>query len=101
MIDLCFFFMPPLPLSRNQIFYFTRPDSNAICWMEPEQTAGKKLNYLFTQGQSVLNRSFFPCQDSPAVRITYTATVLVPMGYTALMVGIMSVSNLRSMAFVL
>lgn len=30
-----------------------------MCWMEPGQTAGKDYRYLFTQGQSVLNRCGF------------------------------------------
>ncbi|KAF0031022.1 hypothetical protein F2P81_017753 [Scophthalmus maximus] len=40
---------------------------------------------VFTQGHSVCNRSFFPCFDSPAVKSSYTATVRVPDGFTALM----------------
>jgi len=48
-----------------------------VCWLEPEQTAGKLKPYVFTQGQAVLNRSFFPCFDTPAVKSTYSAAVQV------------------------
>ncbi|OWZ04591.1 Metalloprotease [Phytophthora megakarya] len=60
------------------IRYETDPESPGVCWLEKEQTAGKKLPFVYTQGQEVLNRSFFPCQDSPSVRVTYTASVIVP-----------------------
>lgn len=61
-----------------QVQYTTQPTSPGVCWLEKEQTAGKKLPYMYTQGQEVLNRCLFPCQDSPSVRITYTAAVAVP-----------------------
>ncbi|XP_025957047.1 aminopeptidase B isoform X3 [Dromaius novaehollandiae] len=56
-----------------------------VCWLSPEQTAGKQKPYLYTQGQAVLNRSFFPGFDTPAVKCTYSATVKVPEGFTAVM----------------
>ncbi|XP_069612573.1 aminopeptidase B [Ranitomeya imitator] len=60
-------------------------DNPGVCWLEPEQTAGKKKPYLYTQGQAVLNRCFFPCFDTPAVKCTYSADVKVPDGFTAVM----------------
>ncbi|KAI4902958.1 hypothetical protein NFI96_015897 [Prochilodus magdalenae] len=56
-----------------------------VCWLDKEQTAGKVKPYVFTQGQAVLNRSFFPCFDTPAVKSTYSAEVQVPDGFTAVM----------------
>ncbi|NXF09304.1 AMPB Aminopeptidase, partial [Smithornis capensis] len=56
-----------------------------VCWLTPEQTAGKQKPYMYTQGQAVLNRSFFPCFDTPSVKFTYSATVKVPEGFTAVM----------------
>nr|DBA33772.1 TPA: hypothetical protein GDO54_001410 [Pyxicephalus adspersus] len=56
-----------------------------VCWLEPEQTAGKKKPYMYTQGQAVLNRCFFPCFDTPAVKSTYSANIKVPEGFTAIM----------------
>jgi aminopeptidase B len=60
------------------IRYETEQESPAVCWLDKEQTAGKHHAFMYTQGQEVLNRSFFPCQDSPSVRITYEAGVVVP-----------------------
>ncbi|KAJ7426647.1 Aminopeptidase B [Willisornis vidua] len=56
-----------------------------VCWLAPEQTAGKQKPFMYTQGQAVLNRSFFPCFDTPSVKFTYSATVKVPEGFTAVM----------------
>ncbi|XP_078603508.1 aminopeptidase B-like isoform X2 [Branchiostoma floridae x Branchiostoma japonicum] len=66
-------------------FSYTCGEGPAMCWLEPMQTAGKKLPYLFTIGQSVLNRSMFPCIDTPAIKSTYSAQVKVPPGLTAVM----------------
>ncbi|XP_018422506.1 PREDICTED: aminopeptidase B [Nanorana parkeri] len=60
-------------------------DNPGVCWLEPEQTAGKKKPYMYTQGQAVLNRCFFPCFDTPAVKSTYSANIKVPEGFTAIM----------------
>nr|BAC27273.1 unnamed protein product [Mus musculus] len=56
-----------------------------VCWLAPEQTAGKKKPFVYTQGQAVLNRAFFPCFDTPAVKCTYSALIEVPDGFTAVM----------------
>ncbi|XP_023563742.1 aminopeptidase B isoform X2 [Octodon degus] len=56
-----------------------------VCWLAPEQTAGKEKPFVYTQGQAVLNRAFFPCFDTPAVKYRYSALVEVPDGFTAVM----------------
>jgi aminopeptidase B len=56
-----------------------------VCWLDPPQTADKVKPFMYTQGQSVLNRSLFPCQDTPAIKATYSAVVNVPDGFTAIM----------------
>ncbi|XP_070532261.1 aminopeptidase B-like [Ptychodera flava] len=68
-----------------EIQYTVTHDAPGIDWLAPAQTVGKKLPYMYTQGQAVLNRSFFPCIDTPAVKSTYSATVKVPDGFTAVM----------------
>lgn len=70
---------------RVSVNYHTLATALGACFLRPEQTAGKKHPYLYTQGQACLNRSLFPCQDTPALRITYSANVTVPSGLVAVM----------------
>ena len=67
------------------IAYETGADARALQWLEPSQTAGKKLPFLFTQSQAILARSWVPTQDSPGIRFTYDAKVKVPNSMLALM----------------
>lgn len=67
------------------IEYETGAKATALQWLSPEQTAGKKTPYLFTQCESIHARSLLPCQDIPANRITYQANVKVPSGMMAVM----------------
>jgi aminopeptidase N len=68
-----------------RIRYRTTARGEAMQWLAPAQTADGKEPYLFTQGQSILTRSWIPLQDSPGVRITYEARVRCPDGLTAVM----------------
>ncbi len=67
------------------IDYASSPGAEALLWMQPEQTAGGRHPFLFSQSQAILARTWVPCQDSPAVRMTYDATLRVPAGLLALM----------------
>jgi len=67
------------------IAYRTGPDAEALQWLEPAQTESGRLPFLFTQGQSVLTRSWIPLQDSPGTRVTYAARVRAPRGATVVM----------------
>ena len=67
------------------VYYRTNPEAAALDWLDPQLTSGKKQPFLFTQGQAILTRSWIPCQDSPGIRITYTATVRVPPALMAVM----------------
>jgi len=70
---------------RLIIKYKSAPDAGALQWLTPEQTAGKKKPYLFSQGQAIENRSWIPTQDSPGIRQSWEATIHVPAGLTAVM----------------
>ncbi|UKJ07846.1 M1 family metallopeptidase [Solitalea lacus] len=67
------------------IWYKTSPKAEALQWLNPQQTADKTHPFLFTQSQAILARSWIPCQDSPAIRFTYDASVKVPSNLMALM----------------
>ncbi|KAJ7221960.1 Metalloprotease [Mycena haematopus] len=57
------------------IFYKTTKDSAALQWLDKEQTQGKQFPYLFSQCQPIYARALAPVQDSPSVKITYSAKV--------------------------
>jgi leukotriene-A4 hydrolase len=67
------------------VYYSTSKEATALQWLLPPQTAGKKWPFLYTQSESVYARTWIPCQDGPAVRFTYQATVTVPPDLMAVM----------------
>lgn len=67
------------------ITYTTSNDAEALQWLSPAQTADSLGQFLFTQSQAILARSWVPIQDSPGIRFTYDAEVAVPKGMMALM----------------
>ena len=75
----------PEGVDRIVIRYATSPDAAAVQWLEPAQTAGKRRPFLFTQGQAILTRTWIPTQDSPGIRQTYSARIVVPEGLRAVM----------------
>ncbi|KAK1169031.1 leukotriene A-4 hydrolase-like [Acipenser oxyrinchus oxyrinchus] len=80
----------PFELSRGQhviieVSYETSPQAFALQWLTPEQTAGKKHPYLFSQCQATHCRTMVPCQDTPSVKHTYYAQVSVPKELVAVM----------------
>ena len=58
--------------------YSTAPESSALQWLPPEQTAGKQRPYMFSQCQAIHARALLPCPDAPTAKFTYDATVTVP-----------------------
>src|SRR5688572_13224037 len=70
---------------RIAIRYRSAPDAGALQWLTPQQTAGKRHPYLFSQGQAIENRSWIPTQDSPGIRQSWEASIRVPAGLTAVM----------------
>jgi aminopeptidase N len=61
-----------------EIEYETDPTASGLQWLAPEQTAGRRHPFLYTQSQAIHARSWLPCQDSPAVRTTFDAQVRAP-----------------------
>ena len=49
-----------------RIAYRSAPDAAALQWLAPEQNAGKKQPFLFSQGQAILNRPGFRPRTAPA-----------------------------------
>ena len=70
------------------VYYETSPQSSGIQWLNPEQTAGKQHPFLFSQNQPIHARSMLPCQDTPAVKTPYSASITAPASLTVLMSAI-------------
>ena len=71
--------------TQVRIAYRTAPSASALQWLPPALTAGKVKPFLFTQSEAIHARSWIPLQDTPGVRITYVATIRVPVGLSAVM----------------
>jgi leukotriene-A4 hydrolase len=67
------------------IYYKTTEETEALDWLDPKLTAGKKFPFMYSQGEAILTRSWIPIQDVPSNRITYSADVKVPKDLLALM----------------
>ncbi|CAA0829563.1 Leukotriene A-4 hydrolase homolog [Striga hermonthica] len=71
--------------SQLLIVFKTSPSSSALQWLSPPQTFNKSFPFVYTQCQSIHARSIFPCQDTPAARIRYSARLNIPRYLSAVM----------------
>src|SRR5262249_26739275 len=67
------------------IRYRTSAEASALQWLEPEQTAGGRAPFLYSQCQAIHARSVVPLQDTPRLRITYEAALTIPAELRGLM----------------
>ncbi|KAH7921995.1 hypothetical protein BV22DRAFT_1121755 [Leucogyrophana mollusca] len=58
-----------------KISYKTTKDCTALQWLDKEQTQGKAFPVLFSQCQPIYARALAPMQDTPSVKLTYSANV--------------------------
>jgi aminopeptidase N len=72
---------------RIVIRYRTREGAEALQWLTPDQTAGKRHPFLLSQGQPTLNRTWIPTQDSPGIRQTWEARITAPEPLRVVMSG--------------
>lgn len=86
----------PKDATTVQIAYRTRPTAGGLQWLEPSMTAGKKYPYLFSQSESIYGRTWIPMQDSPSVRVTYSALIHTPKELRAVMSADQDLTNRRT-----
>ncbi|XP_022938836.1 leukotriene A-4 hydrolase homolog [Cucurbita moschata] len=67
------------------VIYSTAPSCSALQWMTPPQTFNKTHPFVYTQCQAIHARSIFPCQDTPAARVCFSARLNIPRQLSAVM----------------
>lgn len=84
-------FGSPLSISLKSItnivtiHYKTSKSASGVQVLSKNQTLGKRHPYLFTQNQAIHARSMVPCQDTPGIKVTYTAEITVDKPLVAVM----------------
>ena len=68
----------PEPTTTIRIAYRTSPEASALQWLAPAQTKGGKQPFLFSQCQAIHARSIIPMQDTPRLRVRYSAELVIP-----------------------
>lgn len=74
-------------VSYLDIYYNTLPNSMGLHFSNPNTLYDKRYTFLYTHGEAIYGRTFFPSQDSPSLKVPLTAKILIDEPYTALFSG--------------
>ena len=70
-----------------RIDYETSPEASGLHWLQLSQTLGEHP-FMFSLNQPIGARSMLPCQDTPSVKSSYSATITAPEQFIILMSAI-------------
>jgi leukotriene-A4 hydrolase len=68
-----------------RIDYQTSPSASALQWLTPKLNPGRHKPFLYTLSEPIGTRSWIPLQDTPQVRVTYSATIHTSSDWFAVM----------------
>ena len=64
-----------------RVFYETVPSASGLQWLTPSRPPGRSTHSFTHNQRQFTPGAGFRLQDSPGVRVTYSATIRVPKGY--------------------
>jgi hypothetical protein len=80
-------FTIPITASTHTVTieYSSSANASGLFWNTAAQSYGRRQPYLYSLNEPTDARSWIPIQDTPSMRMTYEATLHVPVGLLALM----------------